>query len=280
MPKTDYFIRRFRDGILTERELIEKEGIKLLGLVDRARYYDFETARNKLNKLSDVVFEIDHANTVYEHGIKAVHPDNLQILTKEDNQLFGAVSHNRMTAKEQWKYLVSKMGIPWMSDEYSLLYYNFSRLFCAYESFNHSKITNAAQIDELYYPKRIAEDAKSKLYDLLMAKSNDYNKKQKTAILCAMNALESALHIFPEEVRQTRESIISGICLYDLSISMSAFLIEAPILTRCGFSDFDFDKLRDVTILILLHVYPNIEHEEVVESLDTSIEYELGCLEI
>lgn len=92
MSNSDYYIRRYKNNELTEREKTEDEGLALLSLKDKIRYFEFITIRDMLNKLSHIVFEVDHVNSIFEHGVLAIHPDNLQIITNYENKEKGPTS--------------------------------------------------------------------------------------------------------------------------------------------------------------------------------------------
>lgn len=246
MSKADYYIRRFRDGILTEREALEKEGISKLSPQERARYYDFISIRDKINKLSNVVFEVDHANTIHEHGINAITPDNLQLLTKEDNKLHGSKSHPRMTIKEQWRYLTGKIGFSGFSEEYELFYYLYSKLVCAY---THHDITNTAiSTENVYHPKSATSNAEKRLYALLEAKNSELTLKEKTLILIIISFCRDAYDQLPETYISSVSDVIQGADISSTPVIMFTCLIDHCDQIIFGFCDFREEVMKSYAI--------------------------------
>ncbi|MGL5719522.1 MAG: hypothetical protein ACRCYP_01825, partial [Alphaproteobacteria bacterium] len=84
------------------RNEIERKAKAELDFDSRTRYDDFWTVAKRLNQIvGSSVFDVDHAKTIYEHGAKAIHPDNLQILFAYVNRSKNKDSSIRMALSVQ-----------------------------------------------------------------------------------------------------------------------------------------------------------------------------------
>lgn len=100
------------------RAQIEAEGIASLDEDDQDRYsMFFKVIGPKLSAMAGVYsFDVDHANSIHEHGIKAITPDNLQILERGLNRSKNSDSAKRMSWAQQEYHIRQIIGMGRMFD--------------------------------------------------------------------------------------------------------------------------------------------------------------------
>lgn len=92
----------------SDRGAIERKGIERMGDIERSIYEYIYTLPKQLSLIVDsdkALFDVDHANTIHEHGIDAIDYRNLQLLSPRVNQ-----SKNKESLpKMDWNVQVQKI---------------------------------------------------------------------------------------------------------------------------------------------------------------------------
>ncbi|GAL19055.1 hypothetical protein JCM19235_2478 [Vibrio maritimus] len=85
------------------RSTIEAEGEERLSTFDKFRYDEFWRISSSLSSVADFhnLFDVDHAKSIREHGIEAIHPDNLNIMLFRANRKKSFKSQERYSWERQ-----------------------------------------------------------------------------------------------------------------------------------------------------------------------------------
>ncbi|EGR0760795.1 hypothetical protein ETS21_17975 [Vibrio parahaemolyticus] len=85
------------------RSIIESKGEERLSTYDKFRYDEFWRISSSLSSVANFnnLFDVDHAKSIHEHGIDAIHPDNLNIMLFRANRKKSSKSHSRYTWERQ-----------------------------------------------------------------------------------------------------------------------------------------------------------------------------------
>ena len=90
---------------LTERDSIEREGLAGLTLISRQCYKAYWALSTSFKELTGFGFDVDHAQSIKEHGLSAIKPSNLQILPQRTNRVKSSHSELRQSWSEQERML-------------------------------------------------------------------------------------------------------------------------------------------------------------------------------
>lgn len=126
------------DSEVFDRLAIEKEGESKLSTFDLNRYYEFWEIAKQLNKLAgEAVFDVDHARSIKENGIEAIHPDNLHIINKTANRKKSSKSIDRPRFDCQKEHIFNTINCirycePLTADEDRWVEYQLRRLAMIY----------------------------------------------------------------------------------------------------------------------------------------------------
>ncbi|WP_394133064.1 hypothetical protein [Shewanella maritima] len=93
------------------RAAIETQGEQRLNAYDKFRYDEFWRISSSLSCIAQFsnLFDVDHANSIAEHGIDAIHPDNLNIMLFRANRKKSYKSAPRYTWDRQQEVIWSSI---------------------------------------------------------------------------------------------------------------------------------------------------------------------------
>ena len=99
----------FADQTEFDRLSIESEGENALSSLELYRYYEFWRISSALADAVNFnnLFDVDHANSIRNHGMAAIHPDNLQLMLFRANRKKGSADAVRYSWSRQEQVIYS-----------------------------------------------------------------------------------------------------------------------------------------------------------------------------